>query len=826
MSFFSEEMMPMLGIYESETAELMDGFDNVIGRVEQEGGFSSEDVDELFRCAHSIKGSSAMMGLETLSELTHRVEDIFDALRQDLTCVQDHLPYLLDHLYAFSDYVHDELARMGDEEFEPASAERLLKDIAGDLSVLRQDGQAPLGEQAADKSDEAGNDPNEAASASALAQEGVTLRVSFKPDVPMVNARAMVIVRQLKAKITILSTVPADFMDADAADRIAADGLLLSLSEEDAQTARTLLAKNSTVNRITTLNEAVSTKGASQKKEEGKKAATAPTEKFVTLRWESLRDLQELAGDFIMSAGRLKEALPSEDLSSELRAAASRMSRLADDLVYRVNAMAMVSVSALIPQLSRMVRDMCRSTGKHVSFVVHGGDIEVDRNLYNSISEPLIHIIRNAVDHGIESSEERLAAGKEARGTVTLTVESLGGRVAFKVSDDGRGMDAERLLDKADQKGILEKPAHEYTREEALRLIMKPGFSTSAEVSQYSGRGVGMDVVNTVVNDFEGRVEVESELGKGTSIALFMPVSTTSVDCLALRVGPVACFMPFSNLDKIYTAQESEDLVVTSEGQSVFTHGKLSVPLLDLHEVTGFSGETGFYVVCHSLDRIFAVCVDEVLGEEYCANKPLPSCMGRNWMRACGIRNGVIRADGTVGYALNAALLARLAYGREKEASGRVIEESSILPTGMPGGLSNELPPALFAFRLGAERYAINLKCVDRIMTLPLYTPIPYAEEDLIGTISHRGRVVPVYDLARSVGVTEQSSYVLVLLGNDEECVGFTITDAEGVRPTDSAMLLEDQPESHKLIGGLRTGAAWQLAPREAPIILMESVDE
>ncbi len=276
-------------------------------------------------------------------------------------------------------------------------------------------------------------------------------------------------------------------------------------------------------------------------------------------------------------------------------------------------------------------------------------------------------------------------------------------------------------------------------------------------------------------------------------------------------------------LDKIYTARDSEDLVVQREDQLLFVHGKLEVPVLDMHEVLGFPGETGFYVVCHSLERIYALCVDEVLGEEYCANKALPACLGRDWVRTCGVRNGVIRADGTVGYALNTALLARLAYGREKGAQN-VMQRSSIAPTAAPGG-ANVLPPALFIFSLGDERFAINVACMDRVVTLPLYTPVPYAGEHLVGIIGHRGRVVPVYDLAGAAGIDDLPVYVIVVMGNNDERVGFAVTDAEGVRATDSAALLEDQPETRELTGGLRTGAAWQLAPREAPVVLVESAD-
>lgn len=830
MGFFSEDMLLMLGVYEAETAELMATQDAIISRVEREKAFTDEDIAELFRCAHTVKGSSAMMGLDALSTLTHKIEDLFDLLRGDPSLAEGHVPDIIDRLYSFSDYVKDEIDRMEDADYAPADAQALIDDVAAFTAKLAQtDGVAGHDLNVPDEGSGAAPEADKALIGEAAADDGglvgemggIALKLSFKPDVPMVNARALVIMKQLAKQVKVLSHTPHDLANAEAARVIAEEGLLVVVEADDVEKAKKQLAANSFIRRIVELDDTTSVSAANARDGEPSDAASS-ADKFITLRWNSVRDLQDMAGEFLLHTSHLKSLCSTLPEESELRRAVSQTTRLVEELVYHVDKMAMVNVSAMIPQLSRMVRDMCRDSGKQVSFEVHGGDIDIDRNLYNSISEPLLHIIRNAVDHGIEPPEERLSGGKEARGVVALSVENLGTRVAFRVSDDGRGIDADAVLAKAQAKGMLEKPADSYTRSEILHMVMMPGLSTSKEVTRYSGRGVGMDVVSAVVRDFNGRIEIESDLGHGTTTTLFMPVSVTSVDCLCFRIGPSVYHMPLLNLSKIFTADEAAPNLSSFEGSELLDFEKRQVPVLDLHRALASPGKAAFYIVCHSLGDEFVIGVDDILGEFSCSSKPLPSHLGPAWQAACPIRNVAIMEDGTVGYVLHAAILADLAQGRSQLREQADDPESQASEALLPDAVSTANMPAwAFVFELGEERYAISIDQVERLNPMLECARTPKAPHCCKGLVNYHNQAIAVFDLAQAAGARGECSHMLVVKDDRGELAGMAITSAVGVYDLSEAILADEQPEPRFLAGGLRTAYAFLLDPKRPPITMI-----
>lgn len=824
MSFFSEDMLPMLGVFEAETTELAQLMDGVAARVERAGELSPEDVAELFRCAHTIKGSSAMMGLEGLSELTHRLEDLFGILRDDPTLSEDRVHDILDQLYAFSDYVHDEVGRMSEPDYSPTDMSALTASLVAfaatfeGADAVEETPQATVGQGGSTVVE---TPSSEGPDAVADAEGGAILKVSFLPDVAMVNARALVILKQLRTQVAVHSHVPEDLTSAGADKAIQEDGLLIVIDPADIDKAKAFLAKNSFVRRIEVIDEALSTAAANQDVARTGEAQVAP-EKFVTLRWSSIHELQGMAGEFLLSMAQLKALVAKTPDAIGLRSAVSQTARLVDDLVYHVDKLSMVSMTAMVPQLSRMVRDMCRSSGKKISFEVVGGDIEIDRNLYGSISDPLLHIIRNAVDHGIETPEARLAAGKEERGKVTLSVENLGARVAFRVSDDGRGIDTEQVLAKAQAKGLLERPAESYSRSEILQMVMLAGLSTSREVTQYSGRGVGMDVVNAVVRDFNGQVDIESEPGRGTTMTLFMPVSVTSVESLCFRIGESAYHMALPNLVKVFTKAEAATRLSQYEGSFFFEHDKRHIPVLDIHALLGCTGEAAFYVICRSIDDEFVIGVDDVLGDTNCANKPLPSCLGRPWQKVCPVRNVAILDDGMVGYALNAALLADFAQGRKPLPDAQHIAFDDAAGGRAPVVMSMaDLPDQAFVFELGHERFALPIERVERLSPPLDCSATPWAPPHLLGLANYRNRAIPVFDLAGSAGVDAESSYVLIATDARDESVGLAITSAIGVRALNEATLAEEQAAPRSFAAGLRTSLSVVPELKEPPVTLL-----
>ena len=838
MGFFNEDMIPMLGVFQAETSELMATLDSIASRVEQERVFSPDDVAELFRCTHTTKGSSAMMGLDSLSTLTHQMEDLFDLMRNDAEISEGHVDDILDRLYAYSDFMKDELKHLSDDDYAPSNAENLIGYIAAYVTALSENNRMnevnealearqsskSIGGSSAEvepKPTKTNDDASEENIEEPFAEaEGAALMVSFKPDVPMVNARALVILRQLGEQVDVKSYMPNDLTKEDTAQVIAENGLIIVVDPEDIETAKRFLAKSSFISRVRELDEFSQTQTKPTNTSKTGEAALGE-DTFISLRWSSLRNLQDMAGEFLLHTAHLKALCTSNPNEAELRSAVSKTSRLVDDLVYQIDRMAMVRMSALVPQLSRMVRDMCRTTGKQVSFEVHGGNIEIDRNLYNSISEPLLHIIRNAVDHGIETPEERLTAGKEARGKVTLSIENLGARVAFRVSDDGRGVDTDKVLAQAEKKGLLEKSASEYTRQEILNMVLLAGLSTTDKVTQYSGRGVGMDVVNTVIRNFNGRVVIDSKPAEGTSITLFMPITVASVESLGFHIGTITYHLPLFNLNKVFTADEAAELISHFEGTSLFTYEKRQIPVLDMHKLLNCRGVDRFFIVCHSLDEEFVIGVDDIIGDINCANRPLPSCLNDSWQAVCPIRNVAIMDNGSIGYALNAALLSALAFGREdsfwqenasEDLGGNNLSERET---------STDLPEWAFLFKLGQDCYGVSIDQVCRIIPLSSYMETPKGLPYLLGLTNYHNQAVALFDLAASAGEEEGSHYAFVTENNRAEFEAFTVSSAIGVRNLGDAVLAETQPEPRSFASGWQTSTSFVDDPKEPPITLL-----
>ena len=686
MGFFSKDMLPMLDTYQAEANELMEIFDRIVLSGERTNSFTADEINEVFRTAHTMKSSSAMMGLEDLSGLTHRMEDLFSLYRDDPQRIQGRVSSILDILFAYSDYVKGELVRMGDSDYVPGDVTDLRHRL--DEAVAAQEGPAvapavaaPPAQAAVERAAAAPDIP-----ASELAMDRQALVIYFADDCPMVNVRALVIMKQLHSLCRDLQSEPADLNDAGAAAQIYAKGLRLTFETAEPRKVLEKVQRNSYVRQA----QAVYADAAPQPAPNPAPApaATAPAvpaavvqvhegsavkaeekllardqEKFISIRWDDVLEIQNMAGEFIRTYSMLEKLLPSLPPSKDMTRFVITYERLLQELMRKVQSMSMISVATLTPQLYRIVREIGTKEGKDVNFDVIGEEIEIDRNLYDNITKPLYHIIRNAIDHGIEAPEERKQKNKPRRGTITLTVENQGSRVVFRVSDDGKGMDPAVLLAKAGEKGLLTKDPSAYTKDEALALVMLPGFSTSSTVTAYSGRGVGMDVVNAMMDSFGGTVTLDSEPDQGTAITLDVPVSVTSVQSQGFGVGPLRCFLPLHCIDHIFSGTEGVERIETADTGTLFTFDKKQIPMLYLPSLYGFSqgaGQDCFYIVAHSLDQRFCIVVDELHDQLMAIEKRLPAGLDSAYEQATGICNAVILNDGTVGFMLSANILYNL----------------------------------------------------------------------------------------------------------------------------------------------------------------------
>lgn len=328
------------------------------------------------------------------------------------------------------------------------------------------------------------------------------------------------------------------------------------------------------------------------------------------------------AGELVLVRNRLL-SLAAKQGDETLELAATELDRVADALQNAVLGMRMQPVGRLFQRFPRIVRDLSRQLGKDVELVQEGEGTDLDRSLVEALADPMVHLIRNALDHGLEMPEERERAGKPRKGKVTLGASQRGERIVITVSDDGRGMNPEILRRKAVEKGLMdEAQAARLTENECYEIIFRPGFSTAATVSDISGRGVGMDVVKTRVVELGGTLSVRSQLGKGSTLELAVPLTLAIQRVLMVRVGGRLLALPLSNVEEVFELAAGQQQQL--DGRSVAAHRGRALALADLGGWVGVDGPAGRHVVVLHIGHMRLGClVHEVIGREDVMVKPL-----------------------------------------------------------------------------------------------------------------------------------------------------------------------------------------------------------
>lgn len=383
------------------------------------------------------------------------------------------------------------------------------------------------------------------------------------------------------------------------------------------------------------------------------RAAAAPAETSVRVDTVRLDALVNQAGELLLLRNRLL-TLAARNGDSSLSSTVDELNRVADDLQNAVLGMRMQPVGRLFQRFPRIVRDLARQLGKDVDLVTEGEGTDLDRSLVEALADPMVHLIRNALDHGLEGPEDRERAGKSRRGTVTLTASQRGERIVITVSDDGRGMNPEVLRRKAVEKGVIdEAQAARLTENECYELIFRAGFSTAATVSDISGRGVGMDVVKTRITELGGTLRVQSRLGHGSTLELTVPLTLAILRVLMVRVGDRLLALPLSNVDEVFELRPGQDSLL--DGRMVASHRGRALVLGDLAGWAGVADGAARHVVVLHIGHLRVGClVHEVLGREDVMVKPL----GHLFAGTTGVAGATVTGDGRLALVLDLAGLA------------------------------------------------------------------------------------------------------------------------------------------------------------------------
>ena len=571
-----------LSLYLAETQEHLRALDAALLELERSGAGSA--VEEAFRAVHTIKGMAATMGHAGVTETAHALEDRLSELRGGAPVDSA----LVDSLLRDADTLAQEVAR------STASAQAT---VGGSLATVAAPAIAARPPSGAE-----------------VPADAAVVQVFLRPDTQLKAARAALVLRAAAQHATLLGSAPAA-IDDDF------DGALLLFVARGADRAALEAAIRAAGDVETVL---FPTDGA----EPAAVSASAPAVRHQHVRVDQRR-LDELAngvGELGMMCAHLA-ALIGIDPATEHGDLLDRVTRLVGRLQESVLAARMVPVAEVFERFPRVVRDAARSLGKEVDFRIEGADIQLDRSILQEVADPLVHLLRNAVSHGLESPQERLAAGKPAAGRVVLRAARVRSSVEISVADDGGGVDAERVFARAAELGIA-VPAHERgTAEGMLRVLSHPGFSTAEEVSDVSGRGVGLDAVVTRVRALGGAVDLRTEQGTGTTFILRLPLTLAVAHALRVRVGGEDYAIPLTHVAEAIELRSS--MITSVRGREVVRLRGDVLPLVRLGQVLGAQHANDSAAVITEIgERRTALAVDELVGREQIVVKTFDAAVG------------------------------------------------------------------------------------------------------------------------------------------------------------------------------------------------------
>ncbi|WP_446663002.1 chemotaxis protein CheA [Geobacillus sp. CCR] len=618
-------------------------------------------VNDIFRSAHTLKGMSATMGFEDLANLTHQMENVLDGIRNRRLSVT---PELLDVIFEAVDHLEamiSSIAAGGDGTRDVRRTVEQLKRIEqGEMPNKQAAREEPPLEHAygefeyhvLEQAKEQGFSVYE-------------IRVRLRDDCLLKAARVYMVFEQLNEVGEIVkATPPVEMLEEEQFDReflvtvvskAPADELqkrLMGISEIDDVKVSMLSShepsaeseKAAAPQQPAAMEQAAAVQAEAEAPE--KQTAKQAT-KTIRVNIERLDRLMNLFEELVVDRGRL-EQISRELNHAELTETVERMSRISSDLQTIILNMRMVPVETVFNRFPRMVRQLARELGKKVRLDIIGADTELDRTVIDEIGDPLVHLIRNALDHGIEAPDVRVARGKPEEGTVQLRAYHSGNHVFIEIEDDGAGISREKVLQKAKSRGIVSPQAAEHLNDQQIyELIFAPGFSTAEQVSDISGRGVGLDVVKSTIESLGGTVSVDSQPGKGSLFSIQLPLTLSIISVLLVQIAEETYAIPLSSI--IETALVKKEEIFSAHNQPVIDFRGKIVPLVRLKDVFAVpgaadDGDAVAVVIVRKGEKLAALAVDSFIGQQEVVLKSL----GNYLSSVFAISGATILGDGRV----------------------------------------------------------------------------------------------------------------------------------------------------------------------------------
>ncbi|WP_295296340.1 chemotaxis protein CheA [uncultured Brachyspira sp.] len=667
-----------ISIFLSEANEIVEGLENDL--VLLEDNKSDEDLlNKIFRSAHTLKSSAGTVGFTTMSELNHVAENLLEKVRSGKL---DVTPQMITVLLEFLDTVKLMLQNIVDGVGEADGVTNIESLKAKIKAIAEGNDISTVSVEKKEEAPKAEEKPKEESKESS-SNNMFHIEMIFKPSIFDNGIDPLMFLNDLKA-IGTISNLKIDISNLPAISDLEDPYACYTQFSLDVETSSTLEQVQNIFLFVIDDNDINITEKVEEKEEEAKpveeKVEEKPEEKHEEEKKEEVHDdktnkaapaakptgtkvqapstvrvdirkldsLMNLIGELVIAQSRIMQLTQNLDIDNGLKEAVSSMDRTSRQIQEEVMNIRMMPIGPIFTQFHRYVRDLNLELNKEVKLVLKGETTEIDKNMLEQLSDPLKHIIRNSMDHGIEKTkEERIARGKPEYGTITMSAAHQEGHVVIEVSDDGNGLNKEKIFNKAVEKGLLSKDGN-YSDAEIYRTIFSPGLSTAEKVTDISGRGVGMDVVRANVEKMKGKIEIKSAEGVGSTFIIKLPLTLAIIEGITFAIGEQIYVMPLISIIEQIKIKSDQVKPFEGKGEMIKIRDEY-LPLIRLHKVFEIDTQVneiddGIVVVVEAGYRKCAIFVDELLDQQQVVIKSLDSAFSKH----AGIAGGTILGDGRI----------------------------------------------------------------------------------------------------------------------------------------------------------------------------------
>ncbi|HFL2572450.1 TPA: chemotaxis protein CheW [Clostridioides difficile] len=693
-------MRQMLDMFIFETSLLLEQLDEIMIQIEKEKVFTHNNINETFRIMHTIKGSASMMGLDNISALAHSVEDLFYAIREGKIEVLDN-DLLFDLVFQSLDFIRRDIDELQSRGCISSDYSNFIEGIEEYVSTLELSSSM----KSKDNANLESTDEKEVIDSNfEYKEDSDVVKIIFEQGCMMENVRAFMLVFELRDYCEFIDFYPKDVeTNAESTEYIKSYGFYIQFvaKEDKAIVYKTIednlyvkeyinISKKEIEMKNTSNNDAVENKLKDNNKvsksyqnnytedeiqedvlnektdmekdslSEENEHLPISKQSIMSVNLEKLDLLQNIVGEIVIMESMVVNSVNSTGVDIDnFNKATRQLHKLTDELQDIVMSMRMIQIAGVFQKMHRIVRDMNKKLDKNVELITIGAETEVDKSVIDNLAEPFMHLIRNAMDHAIEPIEERIAKGKEEVGKIVLSAENLGGEAVISISDDGRGIMRDKILAKAKEQGLLKHQSNEYTDDEVNSLIMTPGFSTKESITEFSGRGVGMDIVRKSIEKVGGSIEVKSKQDEGTTFTIKIPLTLSIVEGMKFKVGDSLFTLPISSIRRTFKLTGLNQIITEGNKTELITIYGACIPIIRLHKIYNIQTKVtnlmnGNMIIIENEHKAVCIFVDEIIGNQQVVVKPFPVYFNRFNIKNKGLSGCTILGDGSISLIIDA----------------------------------------------------------------------------------------------------------------------------------------------------------------------------